>query len=231
MPSEDESEPIRVLLADDHAIVRSGVRALLESQGWVDVVGEAADGIEAVSMVKTLQPRVVVMDINMPKINGIEATRLIRKSQPTVGVVGLTMYDEDVYFYEMLKAGACGYVLKDAPAAELFSAVRAAARGETYLSPAVATMLARERLGDSSHAWSRSLDGLTRREHEVLTLVAEGNSNKEIAEQLGITVRTIETHRTNAMNKLNLHDRTEIVKFAISRGYISLDAEDEISSR
>lgn len=222
--TEGESAPIRILLADDHAIVRSGIRALLEGEPDVEVVGEAEDGLDAVHEATRLRPDVVVMDISMPRINGIAATRRIHHVAPTIGVVALTMHDSESYFYEMLRAGGSGYILKDAPAGELLQAIRAANAGEPYLSPTVARRLVR----DYTTERRAQLDGLTKREAETLTLVAEGLTNREIAARLSVTVKTVEAHRTNLMQKLNLHDRTELVKYAIRKGLISLEAEDEV---
>jgi DNA-binding NarL/FixJ family response regulator len=166
------------------------------------------------------------MDISMPKINGIAATRRIHRVFPKIGVVGLTMHDNEAYFYELIKAGGTGYVLKDAPPEELIEAVRAAAAQRPYLSPTVAARLVRDHRDQGT---PRGGDKLTPREREVLGLVAEGLTNRKIAERLVVSVKTVETHRTNVMQKLDLHDRTELVKYAIRRGLISLEAEDEIA--
>ncbi|MEE9278283.1 MAG: response regulator transcription factor [Dehalococcoidia bacterium] len=225
------SKTIRILLADDHAVVRSGVRMLLESEPGFEVVGEAEDGLEAVTLTERLQPDVVVMDISMPKINGIAATRRIHRILPAVGVVGLTMHDNEAYFYEMLKAGGSGYVLKDAPPGELLEAVRAAFAGRAYLSPTVASHLVRDYVRQGGPGERERFNGLTERERQILTLVADGFTNRQIADQLVVSVKTVETHRTNLMQKLDLHDRTELVKYAIRKGLISLDAEDEIATK
>lgn len=224
-PNRRKPSTVRVLLADDHAVVRSGIRLLLESEPGIDVVGEAEDGLDAVAQSAQLTPDVVVMDISMPKINGIAATRRIHRTQPEVGVVGLTMHDNEAYFYELIKAGGTGYVLKDAPAEELVEAIRAAAERRPYLAPTVAARLVRDRREHQAHQ-----DPLTEREREVLALVAEGLTNRQIAERLVVSVKTVETHRTNVMQKLDLHDRTDLVKYAIRKGFISLEAEDEIAS-
>ena len=226
-PTDASAQPrtVRILLADDHALVRGGVRMLLEDQPDFEVVGEAEDGIEAVALAERLHPDVVLMDISMPKINGIAATARIHNVLPAIGVVALTMHDNEAYFYEMLKAGGSGYVLKNAPPGDLIEAVRAAAAGVAYLSPTVA-----QRLAHGYRDRSESLSGLTPREREVLTLVADGFNNRQIADQLVISVKTVETHRTNLMQKLDLHDRTGLVKYAIRKGLISLEPEEQTPS-
>ena len=227
-----ESRPlVRVLLADDHAVVRSGIRVLLEAQDGIHVVGEAEDGLDAVSQTERLAPDVVVMDISMPRLNGIAATRRIHRQHPEVGVVALTMHDDERYFYEMIKAGGAGYVLKDAPAEDLAEAIRAAAEGRAYLSPLVASRLVHDYIHDDHGVRDDRFASLTDREREILTLIADGYTNRQIADRLVVSVKTVETHRTNLMQKLDLHDRTDLVKYAIRKGLISLDAEDEIESR
>ena len=166
------------------------------------------------------------MDISMPKINGIAATRRIHRQAPAIGVVALTMHDNEAYFYEMLRAGGSGYVLKDAPAGELLRAIRSAYAGEAYLAPTVARRLVKDYVSAAERR--ARLDGLTEREAEILALVAEGLTNRQIADRLVVSVKTVETHRTNLMQKLDLHDRTQLVKYAIRKGLISLEAEDEL---
>lgn len=226
-----ETTVIRVLLADDHAVVRSGIRLLLDSQPDLEVVGEAQDGLEAIALTDKLLPDVVVMDISMPKLNGIAATRRIHNLHPSIGVVALTMHDNEAYLYEILQAGGSGYLLKDSAPGELVSAIRAAAAGEAYLTPAVAGDLVSDYMRRAARGEDRKrLDGLTAREREILALVADGLTNRQIADQLVVSVKTVETHRTNLMQKLDLHDRTELVKYAIRKGLISLAAEDEVAS-
>lgn len=212
---------IRILVADDHQIVREGVCMILATQKDFDVIGEAATGREALEMARTLHPDVVVMDLSMPDMTGIEATERIRKEIPEVQVLALTMHEEESYVFELLRVGAAGYVLKRAAAEDLVSAIRATRRGEAFLYPSVAKMvvqdfLGRARTGDEKEA----LDGLTKREREVLTLIAEGLTNQGIAQKLFISIKTVQTHRAHIMEKLNLHDRTELVRYAIRKGLI-----------
>lgn len=211
---------IRVLIADDHSIVREGVRMILNSQDDLQVVGEASTGREALEAARRLKPRVVVMDISMPDMNGIEATKKIRAELPDVQVLGLTMHEEDSYVFELLKAGAAGYVLKRAAAEDLVTAVRAAHQGQAFLYPSVAKMVVQDFLQRATAHDKEALDGLTEREREVLTLIAEGLTNQEIAGRLYISIKTVQTHRAHIMEKLNLHDRTELVRYAIRKGLI-----------
>ncbi len=212
---------IRILVADDHSIVREGVRMILAGQEDFEVVGEASTGREALEQARALQPHVVVMDISMPDMNGIRATEKIRKELPSVQVLGLTMHEEDSYVFELLKVGAAGYVLKRAAAEDLVAAVRATHRGEAFLYPSVAKMVVQDFLQRApAKEKEKALDGLTDREREVLTLVAEGLTNQEIAGRLFISIKTVQTHRAHIMEKLNLHDRTELVRYAIRKGLI-----------
>ncbi|MDR7480948.1 MAG: response regulator transcription factor [Armatimonadota bacterium] len=212
---------IRILIADDHSIVREGVRMILAGQEDFEVVGEAATGREAVEQARRLRPDVVVMDISMPDLNGIQATEQIRRELPEVQVLGLTMHEEGNYVFELLKVGAAGYVLKRAAAEDLVAAVRAAHRGEAFLYPSVAKMVVQDFLQRASPTEkAQTLDGLTEREREVLTLIAEGHTNQEIANRLYISIKTVQTHRAHIMEKLNLHDRAELVRYAIRKGLI-----------
>lgn len=219
-PGEHERDPapLRVLLADDHAILREGVRLLLEIQPDITVVGEASTGEETIALARQLRPDVVVMDIAMPGLNGLEATRHLRADLPAIQVVVLTMHADGEYVTEVVQAGAAGYVLKQAAAQELVRALRAVRAGEAYLHPAATRALIgdyRRRCDDGPG------DSLTPREREVLRLVALGLSNRAIANALGISIKTVEAHRANLMSKLDMHDRTELVRYAIRIGLIS----------
>jgi two-component system, NarL family, response regulator NreC len=213
---------IRVLVADDHALVRDGIGALLRAVEDIEVVGEAADGEQALAEARRLDPDVVLMDIAMPGLGGLEATLALRHECPRSRVLVLTQYDDREYVSRFLKAGASGYVLKKAAGTELASAIRAVSRGGLVLDPAVAREALRERPGPGDGASEDVYDALTDREKQVLKLVAEGRSNKEVAQVLGISVKTAMTHRGHVMEKLALHDRTELVKFALRRGVIRL---------
>lgn len=213
---------IKVLLADDHAIVRQGVRLCLESMGDMEVVGEAEDGHQAVRLVGQMVPDVAVVDVTMPRLNGIEALRQIRRDFPRTRVVMLSMHDNEAYVTQALQAGASGYVLKRTAATELAAAIRAAYSGEIYLHPGVAKRVVADylqRLGPDD-AVPAPHDRLTPREREVLQLAAEGLTTREIAEQLVVSTKTAEHHRASAMAKLNLHSQTELVKYAIRSGLI-----------
>ena len=214
---------IRVLIADDHAILREGLRALLRLADDLEVVGEAADGREAVARCAQLRPDVVVMDINMPGLGGLEATLEIRRSQPDVKVLVLTQYDDREYIRRALQAGVSGYLLKKSAGAELAAAIRAAARGGLVLDPAVAKEALREPAAHGGQGGEGNrYDALTDREKQVLRLVAEGKSNKEVADVLGISVKTAMSHREHVMEKLHLHGRTELIKFALKKGVIQI---------
>ncbi len=218
------SDPIRLLLADDHAVVRSGLRLLLEAQPDMAIIGEAKDGEGAIRRTAELQPDVVLMDIEMPGMNGIEATRRIKAQSPRTAVLALTMYEDDQYFFEMLRAGASGYVPKRAAPDELASAIRAVSRGEVFLHPSLAGRLVQDYLlRRDVEEQEPPADDLTPREQEVLTLIAEGLSNNEIADQLVISAKTVDRHRENIMRKLNLHNRVDLVKYALRKGLIDLE--------
>lgn len=222
---------IRVLIADDHAILREGLRALLSPAEDIEVVGEAADGGEAVEKAMALRPEIILMDVNMPGLGGLEATLELKKRGSDAKVVVLTQYEEPEYVQRFLKAGVSGYLLKKAAGSELAAAIRAASKGGLVLDPSIA----REAFGGGPGApvpgvgaggaladGADPYESLTDREKQVLKLVAEGRSNKEVAEELGISVKTAMTHREHLMEKLGAHSRTDLVRFAIKRGVIQV---------
>lgn len=212
---------IRLLLVDDHEVVRTGLRMLLESQTELKIVGEASTGAEALELCDRLLPDVVVMDLTLPDVSGIEVTRLIKQRLPQVNVVALTIHEDQEYFFEMLRAGASGYVPKRAAPDELVSAIRAAHTGEVYIFPTLAKALVNDYLGRTGEQEEAVLSAeLTTREGEVLDLLVQGWTNEEIANQLVISKHTVARHRENIMRKLNLHNRSELVKYAIRKGLI-----------
>ncbi|MEO8973068.1 MAG: response regulator transcription factor [Ktedonobacteraceae bacterium] len=243
----DADAIIRVLLADDHNILRHGLKLLLELQPGIAVVGEARTGIEAVDMALTLKPDVVVMDISMPEMDGLEASRRIREQAPSIQVLILTMHDSEEYFLQSLRVGAAGYVVKKAAPADLHMAISEVAHGGVFLYPGLAKSLVRSYVeqfstapatqdvrqsgqprqpgqAESSPTLAQELQRLTPREMEVLKLVAEGHTNQEIADLLVLSIKTVQAHRANVMEKLELHDITQLVRFAIRHGLIPVDA-------
>jgi two-component system, NarL family, response regulator NreC len=216
---------VRVLLVDDHAVVRAGLRMLLSADPELLIVGEAENGAQGVRMARDLAPEVVLMDISMPDMNGIEATRRIKELCPDVAVLALTMHEDDQYFFEMLGAGASGYVPKRAAPNDLIAAIHAVRGGGVFLFPSVARLLVKDYLQrvEQEGEPGRRFDVLTEREREVLGLIAQGLSNQEIAERLVISIKTVNRHRENIMAKLNLHSRVELVRYAIEKGLIELD--------
>ena len=215
-----EGQPIRLLLVDDHPVVRKGTRDLLDTEHDFQVVGEAASGEEAILKARELVPDVILMDVSMPGMNGIEATKQIKAERPAQNVLVLTSYDDDAYIFALLEAGAAGYLLKNASEAELLGAVRAVAAGESALHPSVARKVL-ERFSTTSTS-SAPLDTLSPRELEVLCIAATGRTNKEIARDLDISPRTVQVHLANIFSKLGVGSRTEAVLIGIKRGWVSL---------
>ncbi len=212
---------IRVLVVDDHTIVREGVHILLEAQSDIEVVGEAADGQEALVRARELQPEIALVDIAMPGLNGLELTRALKRDWPQIHVIILTMYESDEYFFQVLDAGASGYVLKKAASADLVAAIRAVHAGDVFLYPSVARRLVSDYLARvKSGEEQNSYDGLTPREREVLKLIAEGHTNQAIAEKLVISPSTVQTHRTRIMQRLSLHNRVELIQYAVRKGLL-----------
>jgi len=209
---------IRVLIAEDHETVRQGLTLLINSQPDMEVVGEAGNGRDAVDRAEALRPAVAVLDISMPKMNGLAATRSLRERVPATAVVALTRYRDEPYVKEMLDAGACGYVLKQSASVELLEAIRAAARGAQYLDSSLATGAGN--LAISARRSSAPHPRITSREAEVLRRMAVGESNKEIAAALEVSVKTVEVHKANAMRKLNLGGRIDVVKYALLQGWL-----------
>jgi two-component system, NarL family, response regulator NreC len=212
----------RLLLVDDHAVVRSGLRMLLENERDVEIIGEASSARQAIEVAAQLKPNVILMDIGLPDLSGIDATREIKKLLPEVAIVALTIHEDEEYFFKMLEAGATGYVPKRAAPEELLTAIRAAATGQVYLYPSLAKLLVRDFLsGGRPNAENvQTPSDLTDREQEILTYLAEGANNVEIAQSLVISPKTVARHRENIMRKLNLHSRADLVRYAIRKGII-----------
>jgi two-component system response regulator NreC len=211
---------IRLLLVDDHAVVRMGLRMLFENEPDIEILGEAGSAHEAIEKATILNPDLILMDIGLPDLSGIDATREIKKVMPKTHVVALTIHEDQEYFFKMLEAGASGYVPKRAAPEELLTAIRTAARGEVYLYPSLAKLLVKDYLGQSHPQPVPPENELTSREREVLLYLANGSTNDEIAAALTISSNTVERHRENIMRKLNLHSRAELVRYAIRKGII-----------
>ena len=219
------TDVVRVLLAEDHHLVRQGLRALLEREPGLEVVGEAADGLDALHLIQDLQPDVVVLDITMPGLNGLEVLRRVSQRLPAVRVLMLSVHEGEEYVLRALQAGASGYLLKRSLGAELLLAIRAAQHGEVFLSPAISrTVITRFLQGAPPEESKTSYDRLTPREREVFQLIAEGHTNQAIAHRLGISVRTIETHRANLMDKLEIHDVAGLTRLAVHTGLVEAGA-------
>jgi len=214
---------IRVLVVDDHTIVRDGICALLRFAGDIDVVGEAANGREALEMVRKFMPDVMLIDIAMPNMNGLEATRRIRKEFPKVKILVLTQYDDKEHVFWAIEAGACGFISKTAASSDLVSGIRSIHRGDSFLSPSAAKFLVEDyQLEASLMREQDPYKQLSDREREVLKLLAEGHTTREIADMLVISVKTVQGHKTNLMSKLDIHNRTDLVKYALRKGIITV---------
>jgi two-component system, NarL family, response regulator NreC len=214
--------PIRILLADDHTVIRRGLRALLERQNGFVVVAEAADGREAVETAAAVGPDVAVIDIGMPNLNGIEAARRITEKRPETAVVILSMHADESYVLRALKSGARGYLLKDSPEEDLINAIRAVHQGKAFFSPEISKMLAEDYMRQMrQRGVEDSYELLTPREREILQMLGEGNSNKEVATKLNLSLHTVETHRGNVLEKLNLHSTAEMILYAVRKGIVT----------
>ncbi len=215
-----EITPLRILLADDHVTVRHGLKLLIDGQADMTVVGEASDGAAAVQLALKCRPDIIVMDVSMPGMNGLVATQTLRKILPATAIVTLTRHADDAYLQELLRAGASGYVLKQSPPTELLQAIRATGAGGQYVDSSLTARVTAGFLGREGRGASRGAAPITERETEVLRLIASGYSNKEIAQQLDLSVKTVEAHKANAMRKLDLTSRIDIVKYAILQGWL-----------
>lgn len=216
----DATGPLRILLADDHVTVRHGLKLLIDSQHDMKVVSEASDGATAIQRALELMPDVIVMDISMPGMNGLNATRKLKQQQPHAAIVTLTRHSDDAYLQELLRAGVSGYVLKQSAPTELLQAIRAAAAGGQYLDSTLTARVTAGFLGREGKRANKPAAALSERESEVLRLIASGYSNKEIAAKLGLSVKTVEAHKANAMRKLDLKGRIDIVKYAVLQGWL-----------
>jgi DNA-binding NarL/FixJ family response regulator len=214
--------PVRIVLADDHALVRAGVHGLLESVPSIDVVGEATDGRSALEMVERLRPDVILMDFTMPNLNGLDATRRVIKECPSVRVIMLSMHDDIGHVWQALEAGAAGYLAKDSSREELVLAIQAVARGGSYLSPVVSQRVLQDYVRNGGTGHDEAVQ-LTPRQREVVQLMAEGHTNVEIAATLGLSVKTVETHRAALMDRLDVHNLAGVVRYAVRSGLVSLD--------
>jgi DNA-binding NarL/FixJ family response regulator len=211
---------LRILVADDHATVRHGLKLLIDSQPDMGVIGEAADGDGVLKQAEALKPDIIVMDISMPGMNGLVATRMLKRAQPRVSIVALTRHDDDTYLDELLRAGASGYVLKQSPPMEFLQAIRAVAAGGIYLDPAMTSRVAGGLLAGQANVTNQPRATLTERESEVVRLIAVGHSNKEIAAQLKISVKTVEVHKANSMRKLGFSGRVDIIRYGVLQGWL-----------
>ena len=218
---------ISILLAEDHKIVREGARQLLEQSADMQVVGEAADGLEVVDLAAKIQPNVIVMDVRLPHLNGIDATRIITERFPKIKILILSAYDDDNYVFPLLEAGASGYLLKTSSGTEVAEAIRLIHAGQTVMSPRIRTKIVNRLSGRQKYRANNMLEGITKREMDVLRCAAYGYANKEIAAKLGISVQTVQVHMRNIFGKMEVGSRSEAVAHAIQYGWITLEASDE----
>jgi len=216
----DVSRTLRILIADDHAVVRQGLKLLINSQPDMTVVGEAADGAAVLQQAASVDPDIVVMDLSMPDMNGLVATRALKDARPSVDIVALTRHDDETFLQEVLRAGASGYVLKQSNPAEFLQAIRAVAAGGVYLDPAMTPRVADGLLTKASRARDVTPPPISERETDVLRLIAIGHSNKEVAAQLRISVKTVEVHKANAMKKLGLTGRVDLIRYGVLQGWL-----------
>lgn len=214
---------IRTILLEDHKMVRQGLVALLQDASDIEIVAEAGDGIAAIELARSHKPDLALLDISMPGMNGLEAAQKIREVSPGTKLLFLTMYADDEYIIQALRFGGTGYVLKDADAGTLIDAVRRVHRGESYLSPEVSQTIIRRVINEDVEPHGESHENLTTRERQILQMIAESKTNREIGERLKISIKTVQTHRANLMNKLDIHDQTSLVKYAIRHGLVKLE--------
>ncbi len=219
---------IKIMIADDHTIVRQGMRKLLETYPELQVIGESQDGDETVELAKQLLPEIIIMDISMPGLNGLEATRQLKKRLPQIKILILTMHAEKEYIFKILQSGASGYLLKGSAIEELITAIHAVDRGESYLSPPISKSIIEEYVGGGPNTRSTTQSQpLTTREREVLQLIAEGHTSKSIATYLSLSSKTIETHRSHIMQKLNIHNAAGLIRYAIQKGWVEVAHSQE----
>ena len=225
MNTNPVSNPIRILICDDHGLFSEGIKAILRNEQGIEVVGEVRDGRQAVEKVKELRPDVVLMDVSMPDLSGFEATRRVHEADLTVKVLMLTMHDEEELVARCLEAGAAGYIIKDAPATQLIYAIETVMKGERYLSPVVLKKVVAGYVKNSKRPQT-SYDRLSAREREILKLLAEGLTVKEIASRLNLSVKTVDVHKYNLMRKIDVHDRAELIRYAIQKRLIEVPVAD-----
>ena len=230
MERNSQDHKIRVCVVDDHAILRQGIEALISREENIEMVGEAANGHEAIGLVQEMKPDILILDIAMPKLNGIEVSKRIKKKFPKTKIIILSMYDNQEYIYELFSCGVSSYLMKETVASDLISAIRTVYKGDIYLSPSVSKKVINSFLSigqQDSTKKASTVDNLTSKEREILQLIAEGYSSREIAGFLDSSMKTVDTHRNNLMKKLNIHRKSELIKYAIKKGIIQLNTNIE----